>query len=368
LVLRSHERQGASDPELFNVAHDIIINTMLEKTFDCETPANGLRWQQFFKRIEWESHASQPVEKIIVLLKKKIAAKPQLQNLISGWGDDVMEEEDNSTMGEQLRKLLGTQLPSTARRRKTDVLTRNQEKALFPDETDKKLALSEREIEKRIFEAMSTEQMQARVKEVLENQNRPYIGNVVGDKSYIYDMLKRHYAPPWQWAMQQWLESTAQSVRTYARPSRRGTPQYNTILAGKKREGFTLHIVLDTSGSMWEVLPKALGVIAAFCEPMNIETVHILQCDVSVTSDDWVEPSELSHYPIKGFGGSDMSDAMRQLADDTEVERILVITDGWVDYPNEAMPYDVLWVLTADGDAYYDGFSPIYGRVIKIDN
>jgi predicted metal-dependent peptidase len=223
---------------------------------------------------------------------------------------------------------------------------------------------------------MSTEQMQARVKQVIENQNRPNIGNELGDKSYTYDMLRRHHAPPWQWAMQQWLESTAQSVRTYARPSRRGAPsrgvgmqaQYNIVLAGKKREGYTLHIVMDTSGSMWEVLPKALGVISAFCEPMNIETIHIVQCDVDVTSDDWVEPSELSHYPIKGFGGSDMSAAMVQLADDAEVERILIITDGYVEYPNEPMPYDVLWVLTADGDAYYDGFSPSYGQVIKIDN
>jgi predicted metal-dependent peptidase len=367
LVLRSHERQEGTDPELFNIAHDIIINNMLERSFECPTPANGLRWQQFFKRLEWESSKSQPVEKVIIQLKKQIGSKPELKKLLSGWGDDVVAEEDNSELGAQLRKLLGTQLPS-AKRRTTDVLTRKQEKALFPTETDTKIALSEREIEKRIFEVLSAEQMQERVKQVLEGHNRPQIGNEAGDKAYTYEMLKRHHAPPWEWAMQQWLESTSQSVRSYARPSRRGTPQYNGVLAGKKREGFTLHIVLDTSGSMWDVLPKALGVIADFCEPMNIETVHILQCDVGVTSDDWVEPSELSRYALKGFGGSDMSAAMVQLADDVEVERIIVITDGYIEYPNEPMPYAVLWVLTADNDGYCEAFAPSYGQVIRIDN
>lgn len=368
LVLRSHERQEGTDPELFNIAHDIIINSLLEKAFDCETPANGLRWQQFYKRTEWESNKSQPVEKVIVSLKKQMETKPHLKNLLSGWGDDVVEEEDNSPLAAQLKKLLGNQMAPSVKRRKTDVLTRKQEKTLFPNESAQKIALSERELEKRIFEAMSTEQMQERFKKVLEGQKQPSVGDEAGEQAYTYELLKRHYAPPWQWAMQQWLESTAQSVRTYARPSRRGTPQYNSILAGKKREGFTLHIVLDTSGSMWEVMPKILGVIATFCDSMNIETVHVLQCDVLVTSDDWIEPFELAQYQIKGFGGSDMSAAMLQLAEDAEVERIIVITDGYVDYPVEPMPYDVLWVLTADGDSYYEGFEPSYGKVIKIDN
>lgn len=368
LVLRSHERQEGTDPELFNIAHDIIINSLLEKAFDCETPANGLRWQQFYKRIEWEAHKSQPVEKVIVSLKKQMETKPHLKNLLSGWGDDVVEEEDNSPLVAQLKKLLGNQMVPSVKRRKTDVLTRKQEKTLFPNESAQKIALSERELEKRIFEAMSTEQMQERFKKVLEGQKEPSVGDEAGEQAYTYDLLKRHYAPPWQWAMQQWLESTTQSVRTYARPSRRGTPQYNSVIAGKKREGFTLHIVLDTSGSMWEVMPKILGVIATFCDSMNIETVHVLQCDVLVTSDDWIEPFELAQYQIKGFGGSDMSAAMLQLAEDAEVERIIVITDGYVDYPVEPMPYDVLWVLTADGDSYYEGFEPSYGQVIKIDN
>lgn len=368
LVLRSHERQEGTDPELFNIAHDIIINSLLEKAFDCETPANGLRWQQFYKRSEWESYKSQPVEKVIVSLKKQMEVKPRLKNLLSGWGDDVVEEEDNSLLGAQLKKLLGNQMPPSVKRRKTDVLTRNQEKALFPNESTQKIALSERELEKRVFEAMSTEQMQERVKQVLSGQKQYAIGDEAGNQAYTYELLKSHYTPPWQWAMQQWLESTAQSVRSYTRASRRGTPQYNSVLAGKKREGFTLHLVLDTSGSMWEVMPRTLGVIASFCESMNIETIHVMQCDVGVTSDDWVDSSELSQYQIKGFGGSDMSDAMLQLADDAEVERIIVITDGYVDYPDEPMPYDVLWVLTADNDSYCESFEPLYGQVIWIDN
>ena len=63
--------------------------------------------------------------------------------------------------------------------------------------------------------------------------------------------------------MQQWLEATCSSQNTYSRPSRRG--QYaDFVRLGKQHEGYTLHIVLDTSGSMTEELSKILGVIGAF--------------------------------------------------------------------------------------------------------
>ncbi len=65
-----------------------------------------------------------------------------------------------------------------------------------------------------------------------------------------------------------------------------------------------------------------------------------------------------------GFGGSDLSPGLYHLADDDEVEAAIVLTDGYIDYPQEPMPYTVLWVLTPDGDPNY--FQPPYGRVIQM--
>jgi predicted metal-dependent peptidase len=134
------------------------------------------------------------------------------------------------------------------------------------------------------------------------------------------------------------------------------------VLAGRKRIGWALHIVLDTSGSMVEEIPRVLGVISAFCEAVGVGAIHILQCDVRVTQDEWVDPEELLRYTVAGFGSSDMSQAMLRLADDPEVEAALVLTDGYIDFPANAMPYQVLWVLTEAHPP--ESFTPGYGHVI----
>ena len=89
----------------------------------------------------------------------------------------------------------------------------------------------------------------------------------------------------------------------------RGQRDDGVVLCGRLREGWTLHIVLDTSGSMVSMLPKVLGAIASFCEGAGVSEVHILQCDVEVTRDEWLEPAQLAEYNVAGFGGSDMSPA-----------------------------------------------------------
>src|SRR5262249_26163224 len=164
-----------------------------------------------------------------------------------------------------------------------------------------------------------------------------------GDVVAMTDALRSFYHPPWEAVLQQWLEAIAPGPRTYLRPSRRGADRTDVVLPGRKREGWTLHIVLDTSGSLGEELPRLLGWIAAFCEAVNVGTVHLLQCDVRVTVDEFVTPEELFHYRIAGYGGSDMSPALLRLGEDPEVEAALVLTDGYIDYPADPPPYRILW-------------------------
>ena len=176
-----------------------------------------------------------------------------------------------------------------------------------------------------------------------------------------YTALRGMYAPPWQSALQRWMEATAPGPRSFARPSRRGADRTDLVLAGRKREGWTLNIVLDTSGSMSGEFPVILGAIASFCESMNVSDVRIVQCDVDVSSDEVVDIDQLNRFYIAGYGGSDMSPAMHRLAEDPEVEAVLVLTDGYIDYPPNPMPYAVLWVI-AGGDS----FSAPYGQIIYL--
>jgi predicted metal-dependent peptidase len=143
---------------------------------------------------------------------------------------------------------------------------------------------------------------------------------------------------------------------------RRGADRTDVALPGRLRQGWTLSIVLDTSGSMSNQIGRALGAIASFCEGVGVQEVRVVQCDEAVTGDEIIAVERLEHYAIRGYGGSDMSPALRHLASDPEVEAAIVITDGDIHYPNEAMPYAVLWVLTAADPA----FKPSYGQVIDL--
>jgi predicted metal-dependent peptidase len=175
--------------------------------------------------------------------------------------------------------------------------------------------------------------------------------------------VREAYHTPWELAMQRWFDAVAPGERTYSRPSRRGADRLDVVLPGRRREGWVLHIVLDTSGSMVDYLPKALGAIAGFCESSNVTQVHLLQCDVAVTQDDWIEPEQLDEYKIAGFGYSDMSPAMVRLAEDPEVSSIVVLTDGYIDMPAQEPPYQTLWVLL--GEVRSD-FTPAYGHVVHM--
>jgi predicted metal-dependent peptidase len=174
--------------------------------------------------------------------------------------------------------------------------------------------------------------------------------------------LRGLYRPPWELALQRWLETIAPGDRSYARPSRRGADRKDVVLPGRKREGWTLHVVLDTSGSMVEEVPRALGAIADFCEAIGVEQVHLIQCDTEVGRDEVLAPVEVARWQVTGYGGSDLTPAMLRLAEDPDVQAAIVLTDGDIDYPPGPLPFHVLWVLPPWKEPGY--FTPRYGKVI----
>jgi predicted metal-dependent peptidase len=174
--------------------------------------------------------------------------------------------------------------------------------------------------------------------------------------------LRAAYHTPWQLALQHWMDAVAPGERTYSRPSRRGANRTDVVLPGRRREGWTLHIILDTSGSMESDLPMALGALGHFCESAGVYDVHVVQCDTEVTRDEWLEPMALGSYKISGFGYSDMRPAMRHLADDPEVTAVLMLTDGAIDILDQTPPYRMLWVILGGTT----GFRPPYGEVLQL--
>lgn len=336
LALRTHNRTQGTDHEHFNIAHDYIINDMLAQSLGRPVPEGGL-----------------------VLAEARTLSAEHIVRMIQT-GKDPGNYSNSPTanpMADALRKA-GLARPGEVR--DSDVLTDEQERKWFSGVTKHDQRVRREQITQAAARAASLDKLRAAVERVSQKQHG---GSdlQIGDEMSLETALRGMYAPPWQSALQRWMEATAPGPRSFARPSRRGADRTDLVLAGRKREGWTLNIVLDTSGSMSGEFPVILGAIASFCESMNVSDVRIVQCDVDVSSDEVVDIDQLNRFYIAGYGGSDMSPAMHRLAEDPEVEAVLVLTDGYIDYPPDPMPYAVLWVI-AGGES----FSAPYGQVIYL--
>ena len=342
LALRSHDRCSGAEKNAFNRAHDYIINDMLCMELEQSVPAGGLEYRGA-RNLSAEALMAAGARSEKGGSWEVISNEERLES--TGTLEDALVKAGLVKPVEPSKPLpVGVAL---------DVLPEALEKEWFPDALPKEMKKAATRIRKMAVKSSGVKQFAARL-ESIQKEYAP------GRSGYAVDMINTAYCPPWEAALQQWMEAVAPGRRTYARPSRRGADRTDCVLPGRKREGWTLHIVLDTSGSMYDEHARILGMIASFCETLQVNGIHLIQCDAEVAEDQWVTPQELYHFEIQGLGGSDMSPAMLKLAEDTEVQAALVITDGEIDYPGNPMPYDVLWVLTEDTVH----FRPNYGRVI----
>lgn len=341
LALRTHDRARGSDRVQFNYAHDYIINDMLRAELGFQhIPAGGL---------DMPGARDKAAEEILIDMRKNAARMQSKTQVFDGEATTVRRLFERGQRGEQGQGHSGEG---------GDVLEKSLEKTLFPHEADALDAQAEN-MKALAEKALSLAQAMGAMKGA-----RAFGANGSGGDTQTVNALRRLYRTPWEVALQRWLESVAPGERTFTRPSRRGEACLDGVLPGRRREGWMLNIVLDTSGSMSEVIPHALGAIAHFCDAVAVDQVRLVQCDTAVTSDECVDPAQLQTFQVSGYGGSDLTPAMTHLTADPAVRAVMVITDGDIDYAREAPPYHVLWVLPAQGNM---GFLPPYGRVLRME-
>jgi predicted metal-dependent peptidase len=329
LALRTHDRAKGSDRLQFNYAHDYIINDILRTELGFTAiPANGL---------DMPGARARSAEEILLEMRRNDSQTKSR----------VFEGEATST-----RRMFGAGEPHDEA---GDVLGEKLERDMFPDDAAGREAHAEK-MRELAAKALGLAAAMGRL--------RGLRGSDPGATRQVVAALRDAYRPPWELALQRWLESVAPGERTFARRARRTAPQADVVLPGRRREGWMLNVVLDTSGSMTAEIPRALGAIAGFCDAVAVDQVRLLQCDAAVTADEMLSPLELAQREIAGYGGSDLSPALLRLADEPHVRAAVVITDGDIAYPPEPMPYNVLWVLPARDAARFD---PPYGRVVAMD-
>jgi predicted metal-dependent peptidase len=337
LALRTHDRAKGSGRLEFNYAHDYIINDILRVALGFTgIPAGGL---------DMPGAREKSAEQIVLEMRRNADKMPSRSRVFEG---------EHVTLRNALGSGQGGSTPPQ-HPGAGDVLDDGTERQMFPGEAAEQQA----EQAKAIRDAAARALALAKAMGALKGRG----GAIAGAEHHVVSALRGLYRTPWEMSLQKWLESVAPGERTFTRPSRRGAERTDVVLPGRRRESWMVNIVLDTSGSMTEEIPLVLGAVADFCDAVAVDEIRVVQCDTAVTSDEVLTPSELASYRVSGYGGSDLTPAMLALADDPRVTDCLIVTDGDVAYPAEEMPYGVLWVLPAQGNA---SFRPPYGHVVTM--
>jgi predicted metal-dependent peptidase len=341
LALRTHDRARGSDPMQFNYAHDYIINDLLRVELGFQQiPAGGL---------DMPGAREKSAEQIHVEMRKNAAQMPSKTRVFDGEATTVRRLFQPGERGAGQPQTQAQ--PGDA----GDVLGSELEKQLFPNEAGDP---AEQQRRAEAVKALAAKALSL-AKAMGAMKGMRGLGG--GGETQTVDALRGLYRTPWEAALQRWLESVAPGERTFTRPSRRGAACTDGVLPGRRREGWMLNIVLDTSGSMSSEISRALGAIAHFCDAVAVDQVRLVQCDTAVTADECLDPAQLNTFEVSGYGGSDLTPAMVHLAADPAVRAVMVITDGDIEYAREAPPYHVLWVLPPGAGM---GFSPPYGHVV----
>jgi hypothetical protein len=357
LALDTFNRETSfDDPETVNRAHDYVINDLLRHELHREPPLGGLN---LLGASEWS------LERIVAWMNEDKENRNSPCWTWNGSSSSTSGEPSHEPRGNLAAALRDAGLvkpprhgsPSLKKRKAappgtamTDVIFPSQERELFPDDRDVDPSLVAR-IRKEAVRALS-------LNEVARAISAPAPGGD-GHHRLNISMLKAYFRPPWEQVLQHWLEGSAPGPRSYYRPSRRGADRTDCVLPGRRREGWTLHVVLDTSGSMLEDLPHVLGSIQMFCENSGVSDVHIIQCGDELTADQWIPVERLAELNLIGGGGGGLSPGFKRLREDPEVSAALIITDTYEEYPEESPPFDVLWAVIRN-----DGFVPPYGSAV----
>ena len=357
LALDTFGRGGNAKPRLVNIAHDYVINDILSVELNRPVPLGGLvrpgaRRESLETLVRELARTGNRLDDCWTVERKKkpkrvkrpksaIQQELERAGLVPPEPDEPDEDDTDSD-----------EFPSG------DALTAEEEGELEPELGPKDWSAHRDRVRREAVRSISLKELRDQMDQATGYGH----GADAGATRTLMEAVATAYQPPWQLALQHWLDAVSPGPRSYARPSRRGAEREDgVILAGRRREGWALHVVLDTSGSMINTLPHVLGLLASFCEGAGVNQVHVVQCDVGVTADEWIDPAELARYKITGFGGSDMSPALDELAGDPEVRAVLVLTDGYISYPDAEPPYSVLWGV--DG---YSTFRPHYGTVVRV--
>lgn len=161
---------------------------------------------------------------------------------------------------------------------------------------------------------------------------------------------------------------TGKGNSTWAKPNRRWLQQGIYMPSQISESMGSMIMGIDTSGSISQTdLTRALTELVAICENVTPERVDLLYWDTQVARHETYFEGDyssiVSSTKPKGGGGSDSSLVFAYIEKELRTPPVVcvMITDGYINYPNNSPSYPVLWVLVANKNGV-----PPFGSVIHL--
>ena len=153
----------------------------------------------------------------------------------------------------------------------------------------------------------------------------------------------------WRNMMRQVVIPNAKSDFSWNRPNRRHMHDdlYMPSMTGESLG--VIALIVDVSGStggepQLQFLSEANGLLQQY-----EVTMHLITCDVEITSHEVYEQGDTIKKEYKGMGGTSMENAFKYILEKGLNPNLVVcLTDGWTDLDFKSK-FPTLWVVTKDG-------------------
>lgn len=355
VVLEHTYRTFDRDPEGFNIACDIVVNSNILKAMDMDVSAITLKnfSESMHRTPNGEEGYKYTAEEVYEMLKKKYGYS---QNIDWNWSDD--EDGDSDSKSDSKSKSGSNKSTSKSANGRTTIKGQ-------PIDNHNLWGSREDEAEK---ETEEWRQKVAKVVDTLMSGNASGAGSIPGFAERMVNELKNPQTD-WRVVLNDFIQIEINDY-TLAPPDKRFTdsgfflPDFNDADCSVK----DLLFMVDTSGSMSQKqLTDAFSEIQGAISQFNGK----IQGWLGFFDAQVVEPipfsSEDEFKLIKAIGGGGTNfhcifEYIDEKMSDKDIACVIIITDGYARYPDEEATrgVPVLWVINNEAS------NPPWGRTIRI--
>ncbi|BDD12605.1 hypothetical protein FUAX_50370 (plasmid) [Fulvitalea axinellae] len=329
-----------SNPRLFNIAADMVVNQYIEKR---QLPEGGITLESFWfleKRFGLTLEPEMSVKYYYRILKKFLESNPSPVQL---------SEEDKNEMEEK-----GLPIPIVP-----EDLTNEEGKMVGSHRFWKEIE-EMTEAERRIMDRYINEAIQRTAQRVGPRG----IGNLPAGLKVYLDTLLESLKPNLDWRRALRIFA-ASSTRTYIKNTiRRPSKRFGTTPGIKVKRKQKLLIAVDTSGSVSNDELRKF-----FAEVYHIwrqgAEILVVECDTHI-HNTYSYSGKAPEY-ISGRGGTDFNEPIRFANESYRPDALVYFTDGLANIPSTVSRCPVLWMITTNGiDSNNDIWSGLQGRKVRM--